>query len=156
MVDFDDRLFFAPMTGEVLDLDECVDPIFSQGIVGAGVLFMPSDSKVYSPCAGKVSIVANGRHGIAIKNSAGFQVLIHIGIDTVEMDGDGFKMYKKVGDFVEPGDLLLEFDLEKIKSSGKSIQSPVVITNPSIKKVEKLVSGPVKFGQETFRIIDSN
>ena len=152
MADFDDRLFLAPMTGEVMDLAECVDPIFAQAIVGAGVLLVPSDSKVYAPCAGKVSIVAQGRHGIAIKNPAGFQVLIHIGIDTVEMDGDGFKIFKKVGDDVLPGDLLLEFDLDKIKASGRNIQSPIVITNPNIKKVEKLATGVVESGDEIFRI----
>ena len=154
MADYDGRLFLAPMTGEVLDLAECIDPIFAQSIVGAGVLLVPCDSKVYAPCAGKVSIVANGGHGIAIKNPAGFQVLIHIGIDTVEMDGDGFKILKKVGDDVLPGDLLLEFDLDKIKAAGKNIQSPVVITNPSIKKVEKLTTGLVEFGNPIFRVND--
>lgn len=152
MVDFDDKLFFAPMTGEVLDITECVDPIFSKSIVGAGVLMIPSDSKVYAPCSGKVTIVANGKHGMAIKNPSGFQVLIHIGIDTVDMDGEGFKTYKKVGDEVKVGDLLLEFNLDKIKSCGKNIQSPVVITNPVIKKVDVLKSGFVNFGEEIFRI----
>lgn len=155
MVDYDGRLFFAPMDGELLDLKDCVDPIFSQGIVGAGVLFVPSGTKVYAPCAGKVTIVANCRHGIAIKNDAGFQVLIHIGIDTVEMDGDGFKVFKKVGDQVECGDLLLEFDPDKIKNAGKNIQSPVVITNPAIKKVEMLKKGMVNLGDEIFRILES-
>ena len=154
MVDYDDKLFYAPMTGEVLEITECVDPIFSQQIVGAGVLFIPSDSKVYAPCAGEVTIVANGRHGIAIKNSAGFQILMHIGIDTVEMNGDGFKIFKEVGDEVVPGDLLLEFDPDKIKAYGKSIQSPIVITNPSIKKVELLAKGKVNYGDEVFRICD--
>lgn len=155
MVDFDGKLFFAPMDGEVLDLTDCVDPIFSQGIVGAGVLIIPTGSKVYAPCDGTVSIIANCRHGIAIKNPAGFQVLIHIGIDTVDMDGNGFKSYKKVGDKVESGDLLLEFDLEKIKKAGKNIQSPVVITNPEIKKVEILKKGVVNYGDEFFRICES-
>lgn len=155
MVDYDDKLFFAPMDGEILDLEDCVDPIFSQGIVGAGVLIVPSDCKVYAPCAGKISIIANGRHGVAIKNSAGFQVLIHIGIDTVDMDGDGFKAFKNVGDEVNSGDLLLEFDLDKIKKAGKNIQSPVVITNPQIKKVEMLASGRVNFGDKIFRISES-
>ena len=154
MVDFDGKLFFAPMDGEVLDLTECVDPIFSQGIVGAGILIIPSGSKVYAPCDGTVSIIANYRHGIAIKNPAGFQVLIHIGIDTVEMDGDGFKSFKKAGDEVKCGDLLLEFDLDRIKKAGKNIQSPVVITNPEIKKVEILKSGMINFGDEIFRICD--
>lgn len=154
MVDYDGKLFFAPMDGEILDLTDCIDPIFSQGIVGAGVLLVPTASKVYAPCAGTISIIANGRHGVAIKNPAGFQVLIHIGIDTVDMDGDGFMAYKNVGDVVEPGDLLLEFDLEKIKNAGKNIQSPIVITNPEIKKVEILTKGPVNNGNEIFRICD--
>ncbi|WP_296112431.1 glucose PTS transporter subunit IIA [uncultured Anaerococcus sp.] len=155
MADYDNATFYAPMTGELLDIGECVDPIFSQNIVGAGVLLTPSLPKVYSPCAGKVSILANGRHGITIKNSDGLQVLIHVGIDTVEMDGDGFISHKKVGDEVKPGDLLLEFDLEKIKTSGKSLQSPVVITNPSVKKLDILAKGQVNHGDELFRIIES-
>ena len=68
------------------------------------------------------------------------------------MDGEGFKTYKKVGDEVKVGDLLLEFNLDKIKSCGKNIQSPVVITNPVIKKVDVLKSGFVNFGDELFRI----
>lgn len=155
MVDYDGRLFCAPMAGEVLDLGDCIDPIFSQRIVGAGVLIVPSCSKVYAPCSGKVTIVASGRHGIVIKNDAGYQVLIHVGIDTVEMEGDGFTAYKNVGDDVECGDLLLEFDPVKIKNFGKSLQSPVVITNPAIKKVEMLAGGRVDFGDEIFRIIKS-
>lgn len=155
MVDFDDTLFFAPITGEIVDLTECIDPIFSQGIVGAGVLCLPTDSKVYAPCAGKVTIVTNGNHGIAIKNASGYQILIHIGIDTVEMNGDGFKSFKKVGDEVKPGDLLLEFDPIKMKEAGKSTQSPIIITNPAIKKVDIIADGSVKSGEEIFRILNN-
>lgn len=155
MADYDYTTFYSPMTGELLDIGECVDPIFSQNIVGAGVLLIPSLPKVYSPCAGKVSVLANGRHGISIKNSDGLQVLIHVGIDTVEMDGNGFISHKKVGDEVKPGDLLLEFDLEKIKASGKSLQSPVVITNPSVKKLDILAKGQVNHGDEIFKIMES-
>ena len=100
--------------------------------------------------------MANGKHGITIKNPDGYQVLIHIGIDTVEMDGDGFKAYKKVGDIVEAGDLLLEFDREKIKDSGKNIQTPLVITNPSIKKLDFIRSGKVKVGDVIFKLCEKN
>lgn len=156
MDSLDCNVFYSPVEGEVLDIKECVDPIFAQYIVGAGVLLMPRDSKVYSPCAGEVTIVANGKHGITIKNADGYQVLIHIGIDTVEMEGEGFTSYKKVGDHVEVGDLLLEFDLDKIEASGRNIQSPLVITNPSIKKLDFIRKGKVEVGDVIFKLCEKN
>ena len=156
MDNLDCNIFYSPVDGEILDIEDCVDPIFAQSIVGPGVLLMPTGSKVYSPCAGEVTIVANGNHGITIKNPDGYQVLIHIGIDTVEMDGDGFISYKNTGDMVETGDLLIEFDLEKIKASGKNIQSPLVITNPSIKKLDFIRKGKVEVGDIIFKLCDKN
>lgn len=156
MDNLDCNIFYSPVDGEILDIEDCVDPIFAQSIVGPGVLLMPTGSKVYSPCAGEVTIVANGNHGITIKNPDGYQVLIHIGIDTVEMEGDGFISYKNTGDIVETGDLLIEFDLEKIKASGKNIQSPLVITNPSIKKLDFIRKGKVEVGDIIFKLCDKN
>lgn len=156
MDNLDCNIFYSPVDGEILDIEDCVDPIFAQSIVGPGVLLMPTGSKVYSPCAGEVTIVANGNHGITIKNPDGYQVLIHIGIDTVEMEGDGFISYKNTGDMVETGDLLIEFDLEKIKASGKNIQSPLVITNPSIKKLDFIRKGKVEVGDIIFKLCDKN
>lgn len=156
MDNLDCNIFYSPVDGEILDIEDCVDPIFAQSIVGPGILLMPTGSKVYSPCAGEVTIVANGNHGITIKNPDGYQVLIHIGIDTVEMEGDGFISYKKTGDMVKTGDLLLEFDLEKIKASGKNIQSPLVITNPSIKKLDFIRKGKVEVGDIIFKLCDKN
>lgn len=153
---FDCNVFYSPVEGEVLDIEDCVDPIFAQSIVGAGVLLMPTGSKVYAPCAGEVIIVANGKHSITIKNPDGYQVLIHIGIDTVEMEGQGFTSYKKVGDVVEAGDLLLEFDLDRIKDSGRNIQSPLVITNPSIKKLDFVRKGKVSVGDVIFKLCEKN
>lgn len=156
MDNLDCNIFYSPVDGEILDIEDCVDPIFAQSIVGPGILLMPTGSKVYSPCAGEVTIVANGNHGITIKNPDGYQVLIHIGIDTVEMEGNGFISYKNTGDMVETGDLLIEFDLEKIKASGKNIQSPLVITNPSIKKLDFIRKGKVEVGDIIFKLCDKN
>lgn len=156
MDNLDCNVFYSPFDGEVLDIEDCVDPIFAQSIVGPGVLFIPTGSKLYAPCAGEVTIVANGNHGITIKNPDGYQVLIHIGIDTVEMEGQGFEVCKDVGDFVEAGDLLIKFDLEKIKASGRNIQSPLVITNPSIKKLDFVNKGKVEVGDIIFKLCDKN
>lgn len=156
MDNLDCNIFYSPVDGEILDIEDCVDPIFAQSIVGPGILLMPTGSKVYSPCAGEVTIVANGNHGITIKNPDGYQVLIHIGIDTVEMEGNGFISYKNTGDMVETGDLLIEFDLEKIKASGKNIQSPLVITNPSIKKLDFIRKGKVEVGDIIFKLCDKD
>ena len=154
MDNFDCNVFYSPLDGEVLDIEDCVDPIFAQSIVGAGVVLVPTSSKLYAPCPGEITIVANGKHGITIKNPDGYQVLMHIGIDTVEMEGEGFIVHKKVGDKVEVGDLLLEFDLENIKASGKNIQSPRVITNPSVKKLDFVRQGKVEVGDVIFKLCD--
>lgn len=123
------EIIYSPMLGQKLDIKECIDKVFSTEIVGKGCLIVPSLGKVYSPCDGKISLLADSLHAIGISSKSGAEILIHIGIDTVELKGEGFISHVEIYDEVKKGDLLMDFDIEKIKEAGKSIQSPIIITN---------------------------
>ncbi|WP_151409447.1 PTS glucose transporter subunit IIA [Anaerococcus sp. Marseille-P9784] len=123
------EIIYSPMLGQKLDIKECIDKVFSTEIVGKGCLIVPSLGKVYSPCDGKISLLADSLHAIGISSKSGAEILIHIGIDTVELKGEGFTSHVEIYDEVKKGDLLMDFDIEKIKEAGKSLQSPIIITN---------------------------
>lgn len=117
-----------PINGEVLALSEVNDYLFGKKIIGDGAAINPNDNFVYSPLDGEVVLAYEAKHAIAIKGDSGIQVLIHIGIDSVKLEGKGFATYVKVGDRVKAGDKILFFDREYVNSKG-SIISPIVITN---------------------------
>lgn len=117
-----------PIDGKVLALSEVNDYLFGKKIIGDGAAIGPKDNFVYSPLDGEVVLVYEAKHAIAIKGDSGIQVLIHIGIDSVKLEGKGFATYVKVGERVKSGDKILFFDREYVDTKA-SIISPVVITN---------------------------
>ncbi|MBF4694266.1 beta-glucoside-specific PTS transporter subunit IIABC [Fusibacter ferrireducens] len=119
----------APITGKAVALSEVNDSTFSEGIVGKGAAIIPSIGKVVSPVDGKIATIFNTKHAIAIQANSGAEILIHIGIDTVKLDGKYFEVFKKNGDAVKKGDLIATFDIEGIKKEGFDVITPVVITN---------------------------
>lgn len=123
-------ILLSPLTGKLVPLEEVPDVVFAQKIVGDGVAIEPFTGEAYAPLRGVISAVVKGEHALAIKSEEGVEVLIHIGIDTVKMKGEGFKCLFKEGDWVEAGEKILEFDLEKIKERAPSILSPIIITSP--------------------------
>jgi len=123
------EMIASPLAGEVKQLSELEDEAFSSGALGQGIAIVPSEGKVYAPCNGKVSSIIGTGHAIGILSDKGAEILIHVGIDTVKMDGNGFKMNVKKGDTVRKGQVLLEFDIDKIKKAGFPIVSPVIVTN---------------------------
>lgn len=131
----------SPMTGEIIRIEDVPDEVFSQKMVGDGIAIKPTDKIVLSPCEGKVIQVFPTNHAIGIETKEGLEILIHIGIDTVNLKGKGFKRLIEPGCVVKPGDRLLEIDIDFIKSNATSIISPIVITNmtkvSSLKKVEE-------------------
>jgi glucose-specific phosphotransferase system IIA component len=120
---------FSPINGKMIPLAEVPDELFSQGMMGQGIAIDPAEGKVYSPCDGVIGTIFKTNHAVAIAADNGAEVLVHVGIDTVKMNGEGFKGHVKNGDRVQKGQLLLEFDLDLIKSKAKSHLTPVVITN---------------------------
>lgn len=122
----------SPVAGEVVPLAKVNDETFAQEIMGKGIAVMPKDGRVVSPVDGAVQMVFKTKHAIGILSDEGAEILIHIGIDTVKLDGKYFKAHVKAGDIVKKGDLLVEFDKEAIKSEGYDVITPVIITNSAM------------------------
>ncbi|MGI2328391.1 glucose-specific PTS transporter subunit IIBC [Planococcus sp. YIM B11945] len=121
--------FTSPMTGEILPITEVPDQVFAGKMIGDGFAIRPTDGKVVSPVNGKVVTVFPTKHAIGIAADNGTEVLIHIGIDTVNLKGEGFTSKIEQGDFVEQGQLLMEVDLDYIEKNASSIVTPIVFTN---------------------------
>lgn len=124
-----DTSISAPIKGDVVALADVKDEVFSSEAMGKGVAIEPAEGKVYAPADGVISTFFPTGHAIGITTTGGVEILIHVGMDTVEMDGDGFTPVKKQDDAIKKGDLLLEFDIEKIKAAGHPVTTPVIITN---------------------------
>ena len=118
----------APLTGVLLSIEESSDPVFAGRLIGDGVVINPTDNVVLSPCDGVVSQLHDAKHAVAIKSSTGVEILIHVGIDTVMLRGEGFNTDVNIGDKVTAGQQLMTFDPEKIQAKGASIQTAVMIT----------------------------
>lgn len=119
----------SPITGKVIALSEVKDPVFSSGAMGKGIAIEPKDNKVYAPFDGTIEFIAESKHAIGLLSESGAEILIHVGMDTVKMNGEGFNLKTKVGSKVKAGDLLLEFNIEAIEKAGYTVITPVVITN---------------------------
>ena len=122
----------SPLTGKLVPLSEVPDKTFAEGIVGQGVGIIPSEGVVKAPFQGIVSAITDSRHAIGLTSDEGVELLIHIGIDTVNLGGDGFELLVKEGQKVKKGDSILLFDMEKIKNAGFDLISPVLITNTAV------------------------
>lgn len=134
----------SPLKGNVVSLAQVPDEMFSQKMMGDGVALDPVDGKVYAPCDGVVTTIFHTNHAVAITTDQGVELLIHIGIDTVKMKGEGFKGFVKNEQRVKAGDLLIEFDLALVKAKAKSHLTPVVITNSAdLKGVQVAAQGLV-------------
>ncbi len=119
----------SPMTGTVLPLSQVSDEAFASEAMGKGIAIIPEEGKVFSPVDGTIAMVFGTKHAIGLVSKTGVEVLIHVGIDTVKLNGQHFNTYVKSGQVVKKGDLLLEFDMDAIKEAGFSLETPVIITN---------------------------
>ena len=132
---------FSPMNGKILSLESIDDPVFSSGSMGKGVAILPEQGRVTSPVNGKVTLLFPTKHAIGITSEEGAEILIHVGMDTVELNGEGFTPLVKQGDVVTLGEELLLFDEQFLKAQGKSTVTPIVITNSTNYKNLQLVAG---------------
>ncbi|UXR75353.1 MULTISPECIES: PTS glucose transporter subunit IIA [unclassified Staphylococcus] len=120
---------YAPITGEYVKVEDIPDPVFAQKMMGDGFGIQPSEGKVVSPIEGFVDNVFPTKHAIGLKADNGLEVLVHIGLDTVQLNGEGFETHVESGDRVNVGDTLVTFDLDYINANAKSTISPIIITN---------------------------
>lgn len=119
----------SPFQGSIVPLSEIKDEAFATGALGKGVAIIPSEGKLYAPASGVVSVLFPTKHAVGITTDSGAEILIHIGMDTVQLDGKFFDALVKQGDRVEKGQLLIEFDLDSIQNAGFDITTPVVVTD---------------------------
>ncbi|CAG4700315.1 PTS system, beta-glucoside-specific IIABC component [Enterococcus faecalis] len=119
----------SPVKGRVLSLKNAEDPAFANGALGNGVVIEPTEGKVVAPFDGTIVTLFPTKHALGLISDNGTELLIHIGIDTVQLEGEGFEAFVKQGDRVKKGQTLVTFDLEGIKKAGFSTQIPIVVTN---------------------------
>ena len=140
--------FLKPKEIEIMEITEVPDPVFAEKMLGDGVAIEPTDGLVVSPCKGKVVQIFPTNHAVGIETKQGFDLLIHLGIDTVELNGKGFKRLIEEGQDVEVGTPLIQMDLDVIAGSGKSIISPVIITTMDKIHTMNTTTGVVRAGKD--------
>ncbi|MBQ7103354.1 MAG: PTS glucose transporter subunit IIA, partial [Anaerotignum sp.] len=135
----------APMSGHVIPLEQVPDAVFSQKLMGDGTAIQPEDGKIYAPVSGKVVTVADTLHAYGIRSEDGLEFLIHVGLDSVTLKGEGFQSYVKEGDTVKAGDRMAEVDLDLLKEKNIPTVTPVILCNGteeiSLRKTEGRVQG---------------
>lgn len=144
----------SPLSGAVIPLSEVEDAVFAGGVLGEGLAIIPAEGNVYAPADGIISAVVDSKHAVGITTDTGVEVLIHVGLDTVQLGGEGFTLHCKAGDKVKKGSLLLEFDINKIKEAGFPVTTPVLVSNMvnfvSLKTTDKK---QVKTGETLLTIV---
>ena len=122
-------ILLAPLSGWVTPLEDVPDPAFAERMVGDGVAIDPTDSVLRAPCDGEISMIAEARHALTIRTRTGAEILLHVGIDTVGLRGEGLHARVRQGARVRPGDPLVEIDLDRIAQRAKSLVTPVLVTD---------------------------
>ena len=134
--------FVAPVKGKTLPLSEVPDPVFAQGMVGAGLAIMPEDDVIVAPVDGELTLVMDTKHAFAMTLDNGIELLVHIGLETVTLNGEGFEQLAQAGTKVKAGTPIIKVDRAFIKSKGLPLITPILITNPenakSITPVENI------------------
>lgn len=120
---------FSPLSGKLIALSEVKDEVFASGAMGNGIAILPSEGRVVAPADAEVTLLFPTKHAIGLKTTEGAEILIHVGMDTVTLNGKGFESHVSVGDKVQKGQTLLTFDIEEIKKAGLTTVTPIIITN---------------------------
>ena len=139
---------YAPLNGQAVALEQVPDEVFSEKVLGDGLGIIPSDGKVYSPVNGEISSVAETLHAYGFASDDGLEILVHVGLDTVALKGEGFKSYVKEGDKVSVGDLVAEVDLELLKRKGINPITPVLVCDGGDDKMMNTLLDNVKAGED--------
>ncbi|MGG0847135.1 PTS sugar transporter subunit IIA [Peribacillus simplex] len=128
----------APINGQVINIEDVPDPVFSGKMMGDGIAILPEEGLVVSPIDAEVIQVFHTKHALGLRTKHGIELLIHIGLETVNLKGEGFEVHVTEGQRVKAGDKLVTFDIEFLKSKAPSIVTPIVVTNGDlVEKIEK-------------------
>ena len=121
--------YYAPMAGKAVPITEVPDPTFAEGMLGNGIAIEPTEGKVFAPCDASVDMMFTTGHAVSLVADTGAEILIHVGLETVSLEGKPFTIHVANGDKVKKGQLLMEVDLEAVKAAGLKTITPMVICN---------------------------
>ncbi|AWK50077.1 PTS sugar transporter subunit IIA [Clostridium beijerinckii] len=148
-----DKVLYAFADGTSVDLSEVKDEVFSQKMMGDGIAIKPSDNKIFSPCNGLiVTVMKESMHAIGIRTDDGIDLLIHVGLDTINLKGEGFTLYCEEGKYIKKGDLLLTFDKELLKEKVIDDITMLIIADPNNHEILNLHIGEIMKVEESILI----
>ncbi len=131
----------APVAGQAVPVSEVPDPTFSEGLLGNGIAILPTDGKIYAPCDATVDMMFTTGHAVSLVADFGAEILIHVGLETVSLEGKHFTVHAQNGDKVKKGDLLIEVDLEAVKAAGFNTITPMLVCNSAEYTTFKTTTG---------------
>ncbi|WMY96668.1 MAG: PTS glucose transporter subunit IIA [Arsenophonus sp.] len=137
----------APISGQIIHIEDVPDVVFSEKIVGDGIAVNPSGDKIVAPINGTISKIFETNHAFSMKSKSGIELFVHFGIDTINLKGEGFSRIAKEGKKVKIGDLILKIDLLLLQKKAKSVLTPIIISNMDEIKELKKSSGPIIAGE---------
>ena len=141
------------MQGDAIALEEVKDATFASGVLGKGFAIVPKEGKVYAPFDGTLDLVYDTKHALGMTSKDGIEVLIHVGLNTVELNGAHYTAHAATGDTIKKGQLLLEFDIDAIKKAGYDVTTPVLITNPDqFAEVQVEKTGAIHAGEKAIGV----
>ncbi|MCQ2794107.1 MAG: PTS glucose transporter subunit IIA [Bacilli bacterium] len=150
--DADPLTIYAPISGKVIPLEQLADKTFSSKIMGDGVAIIPSEGKIFAPVNGTISALLDTKHAYGVTAEGGYELLVHIGQDTVNLKGEGFTTKAKQDKKIKKGELLGTFDIDFIKKSGYEIATPVIVMQGDYKIKTRTEATEVKAGDVLFTV----
>ena len=148
----ENNVVYSPLQGKAISITEVKDEVFSQKILGDGMAVVPVKGELYAPADGRIESVFEARHAVSMVTSQGAELLMHIGMDTVKLEGKYFEPQVQDGDTVKKGQLLMKFDLDAIKAAGYDVTTPVVVTNSDRFAVKPAADGMVVPGAALIKL----
>lgn len=144
---------YAPLSGDIVNIEDVPDVVFSEKIVGDGIAIRPTGNKLVAPVDGVVGKIFETNHAFSMESTDGVELFVHFGIDTVELKGEGFRRVAEEGQTVKRGDTIIELDLELLETKAKSVLTPVVISNmDEVSHIEKK-TGEVVAGESVVLVV---
>ena len=137
----------AVADGKIISISDVKDPVFAQKMMGDGIAILPTSSFICAPIDGTIQLIHDTKHAFGMINDAGLEILVHIGLDTVNLKGEGFKALAKAGDSVKAGTPIIEIDLAFLNEKGMDITTPIVLLNHSQFKLEFQQANQAKAGE---------
>lgn len=149
------EILLSPMKGKVVPIEDIPHKVFNGKLLGEGIAIQPTDGKVLSPVEGRIIHIMNSKQAVGIKSLNGADILIHVGIETEKLQGEGFETFVQAGDAVKPGDKLIEFDLEYVEKNAKSTITPVIISNSeAYQSIIAIKSGEVDYKEPLLELFE--